>query len=813
MEAAISRGVCRTLAVGTAIGFAGFFAGVCSAQEGESELIGERRSRSTSAQANAASGPAPTPAGIEDIVVTARRSSESAQRVPIAMTALSAQTLEDLSIRDVLEIQKVTPGLFVSSAEVSGRAKLTIRGQSETDDKITADGSVGVYIDGANYGGGQYGLRSSLLDVERIEVLKGPQGTLFGKNTTGGALNITTRHPTYEWGGYVDLLYGSYNNAQALVAANVPVAEDRLALRFVGQVITREGYYREAFNRASNVDNTLTGRIQLRADPSDNVSILLSGEYVQARNTEAHIVLTNDSLLASSSATLFLGTAATELGLNPASAADRMKAYSVWRGYYDAYQDRSSRRGYSDTLQPRDDVDMHSLSANISVDIGALTAKSITSYRHLSRHFNLDGDGTPFDFIYQRSATKSDYVGQEFQLIESDGAGLDWQAGLFFDRKTGTEYTASDIAIFTNPARSVISEVDVKNSSWAAYAQAVYHLGPQLRVTGGLRYTRDRREMDAKNRRDLAVAVPPLPAGGASRCNLLAPAAGGPTFPACSYEVTAKFNRYTWLASVDWRPVDRVMLYGTVSTGYRSGGFSIPGSDQYATIAARDAAFTPYKPETVTNYEVGFKSDLLDRRLRLNGSLFYQDYRDIQQRIRDSVNGLLVTLIRNAARARIYGGELEITARPTTQLTLGGSLSYLNARFKEYRALDAAGNLLDLTGQPFAAPEWTFSGSVDYEVPLRDGSLGLHLNYAWTDDVVHAPGTPDVASVTQRAYGLLDGRVSWSIDSQDLEISVFGKNLTDKRYFSSLVNVQSSGFNFGFAAAPRTFGIQARKTF
>ena len=739
----------------------------------------------------------------DEIIVTARRTAESQQKVPIAITTLTAQDLIDNNVRDVVDIQSISPGLTVSTTNSSGRAKLTIRGQSEADDKLTADRSVGVYIDGVSFER-QYGLRASLIDIAQIEVLRGPQGTLFGRNTTGGALNIITQHPTYEWGGYVDLVYGSYNNAQALAVINAPLIDDKLSLRAVGQVISREGYYTEFDGHDSNDDNTMNGRVLLRADPTENISILLSGDYVRIRNTDVHFNLLTDNMIP---ARLGLLSIAAELGVS------FNQAYEAWRVFYDAQQ-RDIRLGFGDPPDRKDDLDHYGFSANIEVELGGTTISSITSYRNLSRATNLDLDATPFDLIVQRGTTDAEYVSQEIQLSSSqDGFGLDWQAGLFFHRETGNEFSAADNLFFINRNRSAVTENDVVNSSRAAYAQAVYNLSPQLRATGGIRYTEDTRKIDAMNRIDLTIALPPLPPGGVSRCNLLAPALGGPVFPNCTYRAEADFNKITWLLGADWRPVEEIMVYGSVSTGYRAGGFTPSGGDVINSVAALDAAFTPYRPETVTNYELGVKSDVLDRRLRLNGSFFYQDYKDVQKRIRDSVNNVFVTLIRNAASATLYGGELELTARPIRGLTLDANAAYLHAEYNDYFALDASGNLLDLTSEPFEAPEWTFNLGASYEIPLMDGAIGLHANYGWMSSVNLAPGTPDAAGVTQPSYGLLDGRINWHVDSQDLDVALFAKNLTDVRYIADAANVTSVGWNFGFPGAPRTLGIQFRKSF
>lgn len=785
----------RALMITTALGL-GFIPGLAFSQ-----------SATVSSNTNAQNG------GLDEVVVTARRSSERAQDVPIPITTVTAQDIQDLAIRDVVDVQRVTPGLFVSTVQVAGRAKLTIRGQAEVDDKLTADRSVGVYVDGVSLEH-QYGLRASMVDVAQVEVLRGPQGTLFGRNTTGGALNITTNHPVYEEEGYFDGVYGSYNNVQLLGVVNAPLIDDKLALRIVGQRISREGFWQEADGHDSVTDNSWNARVLLRADPTENVSILLSGSYLRQRNGDPHLVLTNDSMLANANtATGALGSIARYLGLNNASATDRQTAYNAWRVYYDNYQTGGYDRGYSAARDPHDDLDLYGASLNVSVDFWGATLRSITSLRRLSREYQIDLDATPFDLFISRQFTRAENFSQELQLSSIDGEGLDWQAGVFYNREFGNEFGASDTFLNVNSGRSGITQNSLVNMSRAIYAQGVLNVSPTFRVTAGARYTEDHREINNQNRIDLSLAILPLPAGGASRCGDLAPALGGPVFPNCNYRVGADFSKTNWLLGVDWRPAENFMVYGSVSTGYRSGGFTVPGTGVLATVAARDAAFTPYLPEELTNYEIGFKSDLFDRRLRVNASLFNQDYKNVQQRIRDQVNGLLVTLVRNAAAATLYGGEIELTAAPTDRLTLNAGISYLNASFDEFLARDAAGNLLDLTSQPFAAPELSYNLGAEYEIPLSNGALRFVGNYAWVDDVNNAPGTPDAASVTTQAHGLLDGRIAWTIDSADLEISLFGKNLTDEYYWATALNTQSAGWNLGIPGDPRTFGIQLRKGF
>ncbi|MBV9881697.1 MAG: TonB-dependent receptor [Sphingomonadaceae bacterium] len=826
---------CRALMTTTALGFALALPQAAFAQQAGTSPTAGPQSGPGAAPTSAVSAQSPSAApatarsvptgGNEDIIVTARRSAESQQRVPIAITTVTAQGLRDQSVRDIIEIQRVTPGLFISSQGQGARARLTIRGQYEADNRLTTDSSVGVYVDGVNWTR-NYGLRSSLIDIAQIEVLRGPQGTLFGRNTTGGAINITTQHPTYELGGYVDLLYGSYDNRQALAALNVPLVADRLALRVAGQIIRRDGFSQDRTGAPSGDDHTDSARALLRADPIDTVHILLSADYVRQRNHGSNVIITNDSMLANANtASGALGEIAAELGLNRNLAADRLTAYNAWRVYYDAFRNGAFFTNYGRPFAPypfADNITHYGFSGDVLVNIGQVNVRSITAYRRLIKYFVMELDGTPFYTLTGSPVTTHQRnFSQELQVSSIDGRGLDWQFGAYYNRETGNEFINNNNNAFVNVNRATVTDADVRNTSKAIYAQAVYNFAPNFRMTLGGRYSWDTRYLNSHNRLDPTLAAPPLLAFTPGRCNLLNPTLGGPVYPNCSYALSTSSHRPTWLVSADWRPVPEIMLYTSVSRGYRAGGFTATGSSAVQpSVAALQAAYTPFQPETVTNYEAGFKSDLLGRRLRVNFSAYYQDYTNIQRQVRDVVNGLFVTLIRNAASATIYGGELEIVARPTNELTLNANAAYTHARYDRYQTLDGAGNPIDLTAQPFAAPKWTYNLGATYQIPLPDGSVRLNANWAWTGTVNFAPGTPGVAltaydpsSLTQRGHGLLDARITWSIASWGLDISLFGKNLANSRYWNAATNAQGNGWNIAFPGDPRMLGVELRKTF
>lgn len=764
--------------------------------------------------------PADRVSQIEDVVVTARRSSERQQDVPIPVTTLGAQALADLSVRDVTDLQRAAPNLYITSSGVSGKARLYLRGQGEVDDKLTGDRSVGVYFNGVS-NEHSYGLTAALVDIAQVEVLRGPQGTLFGRNTTGGALNITTNQPDYNGlSGDLSLLHGSYNKNQAIGAVTIPLIDDKLSVRLVGEGVLRDGYYNEANGSESGSEETVFGRLIVRADPAENVNILLQADATRIRTGAGHGVLAGNFL--------FPGTANynavtdqinSELGV-PVTAANRASAYDRYLAIYNAFQ-ADPRQGFSDVANPIDNIDQWGASSTITVDLNDyLTAKSITAFRHVERSVSTDLDLTPFRLVETVQNSDDDVFSQEFQLSAIDGAGFDWQAGAFYSRDTGSEFQGTtQVPNIPGAASYAIIATDVENVSKAVYAQGVYNFASHFRVTGGLRYTSDSKWINAHNRRDATGAIPArtgTPQPFSARCNLLAPAAGGPVYPDCNREARADFHKLTYLLSADWRPTDDLMLYATVTTGYRSGGFSQPASTSpIATAAAEAAAFVPYRPEVVTNYEIGVKSDWFSRRLRVNASLYSQDYEDIQVKFRNLSSGQLVNQINNAESATLYGGELEVIGEPIDRLIISGSLGYTHAEFDKFTAYDAAGVAFDASAQEFSVPKLTYNLSAAYEVPVAVGALRFFANYSWRDDVLFVPDftptTPVQESRRQPSYGLIDAKVSLHLDASNVEVSVFAKNLGDKVYYQ---NIAPTGlWDLGTLGDPRTYGLEVKLAF
>ncbi|MBL8652450.1 MAG: TonB-dependent receptor [Sphingopyxis sp.] len=764
----------------------------------------------TTAAAQETPAPAPTEAdtaqgGIEDIVVTARRTSEAAQTIPIAITAFGAQQLADANVVGIADIAKQTPNFFVqtSSADPTG-VLLTIRGQSQQDSILTIESPIGVYVDGVNYIRSS-NLESALFDTERVEVLRGPQGTLFGKNTTGGAINITTRQPDLTAiGGYVQASGATHDRYAVGAVFNLPVVTDTLGLRFVGRW-TDYGSL-----GVNGLGNGIGGRDQIafRANtlftPNDSVSWAISADYTRTKGdgpvSKLAFVSPFPSLLPGTPnpAPALVDIAIRQGILNPALLADPVangpaigaalaRAQALFaslvdrRGFYD--NDATGLQGvYART---------YGVSSNLAVELTPdLSFRSISGARWLKRWLDVDLDSSPYTLLEASLASRAKNLSQEFQFAGNFGERLDWIVGAYFNEETGRD-TSRAVALGTiNPANPNFTDGFVKNSSWAVFGQFNYDLTDTLRFTGGLRWTEESKQLRSFNRSTPGGAV----------CNIPPALQLGGT---CQAVFRDGFSDYSYLASVDWTPRTGLLFYARTARSFKGGGQNLRGTGSADSFAA-------FAPETVTDYEVGTKLDLLGRRLRINAAIFQANYSDIQRTIVQAApGGAIVSLVTNAARARIRGGELEVTAIPVEGLTLSGSVGVNDAKYLDFT--DVTG---DRSNEPFQFPKYSYRLGATYAAPLDFGELRLAVDWTWRSKTQLVGSAIYRDSLNQPAYGLLGARLSLDIESIGSEVAIFATNLTNKRYAVSAVQFDNSlGFNSLYAGEPRVIGVQLTTRF
>lgn len=760
----------------------------------------------TGALAQEAAPPADTEAaqgGIEDIVVTARRTSEAAQTIPVAITAFGSQQLSDANVEGIADIAKQTPNFFVqtSSADPTG-VLLTIRGQSQQDSILTIESPIGVYVDGVNYIRSS-NLETALFDTERVEVLRGPQGTLFGKNTTGGAINITTRQPDLSGvGGYVQASGATHDRYDVGAVLNLPLMTDKLGVRLMGRWLDYGSL------GVNGLGDGIGGREQIafRANTlfeTDSVSWAISADYTRTKGDAPVSKLAFVSPFPSPApgtpnpAPALIDIAISQGILNPALLADPVangaaigaalaQAQALFaslidrQGFYD--NDATGLQGtYART---------YGVSSNLAVELTpTLSFRSISAARWLKRSLDVDLDASPYPLLEASLASRAKNLSQEFQFA-GDRARLDWIVGAYFNEETGRD-TSSATALGTiNPANPNFTDGFVKNSSWAVFGQFNYDLTDTLRFTGGLRWTEESKELRSFNRSTPGGAV----------CNIPPALQLGGT---CQARFKDSFSDYSYLASLDWTPQNGLLFYARTARSFKGGGQNLRGTGTADSFAA-------FAPETVTDYEVGTKLDLLDRRLRINAAIFQANYKDIQRTIVQAApGGAIVSLVTNAARARIRGGELEVTAIPLEGLTLSGSVGVNDAKYLDFT--DVTG---DRSGEPFQFPKYSYRLGATYAAPLDFGNLRLSVDWNWRSKTQLVGSAIYRDSLSQPAYGLLGARAALTVDSIGTEIAVFATNLTNKRYAVSAVQFDNSlGFNTLYAGEPRVIGLQLTTRF
>jgi iron complex outermembrane receptor protein len=684
--------------------------------------------------------------GIEQIIVTAQKREESLQDTPLSIVALTSKDIEQKGISNVQDLQTLVPNLQMTAhPNGSSTALISIRGIGITDDQITQDPGTAVYIDGVYLARSQ-GLAMDVAELARIEVLRGPQGTLYGRNAKSGAINFITLEPKLgEFQFKEQVNFGSRDLMSSRTMLNVPLGDTFAA---------RLGYYR--MKQDGYVDNRGTGssrwgdrnREAWRADvlwrPSDKFELRYAYDRSEIDDTPAFIV----------SAPLY-----------PAMAR-RPKEGST------AVKD----------LNPNDITTQgHSLTAKLDL-ADWLTVKSITAYRKINNFQNenfLAGVLGPLPLFRNASTIKQHQWSEELQLIgQTPDKSLEYIVGLYYFSEKGR--LDSGTVTIQAPTTESLNSSTIDNKAYAVFGQATWNtLDQRLHLTAGARWSRDEREATlARANRNLTTGAvvldPAVGAGKKTYSNF------SPTFT-IAYDVT-----------------DDINVFARWARGYKTGG--------YNTRASSIARFNEgFGEETLTSIEGGIKSEFWDHRVRLNLTAFRGKYRDIQLNIQsDPTNPRLVDVL-NAGRATIQGIEFEGLIRPMRGLTIGANYAYLDAKYNE--VLDAAGNNL-ANRYRFLSPRNSYGFDLSYTTPDTGiGRFTLSGNYSWQNRKYASTSDP---SLIIPNYGLLNGRIALSDipGVKGLRVALWAKNLTDKEYYVSQFQL-GSGIQGAIFGEPRTVGVEA----
>jgi iron complex outermembrane receptor protein len=715
--------------------------------------------------------------GIEEVVVTARKREERLQNVPISITAFSGKGLALRSFTDLSQIADATPNMqFTVGSSAAGNgneANVFIRGIGQRDGQITSDAGVGIYVDGVYLARAQGGVLD-LLDIERIEVLRGPQGTLFGKNTIGGAINIITSLPGEEFGGKMQATMGRFHRVDIDGIVNFPLVENRLFAKLAFASRDRDGYIKRVLTgeRDSN-QNRQTVRGALRWLASENIEAVFRADYTRQRER---------------------GIGYTPLSI-PGSFLTALWNIATGDTFDSRWVPDDPYKTFA-TGQSINNSDTWGMSLTLDWDLEWGRVRSITAYRNISFKYVSDADGSPVPLSdNDPSLVNGDQFSQEIQLSGlSFGNRLTWLAGLYYFTETPVQADANRIArgLFEaleaapglllgpfggagNPANAwldIMADTVTResNDTYSAFFQGTFSVTQKLSLTAGARYNYEKKNYSFTQ-----------------------------VYPRTGETVLDLTRQNSWSSftprfEIGYQVTPDHLLYATVSRGFKMGGFNPNPSSA--------SAAEPYDEEFVWSYEAGFKTQWFRDRLRLNGSLFLNDYSNIQlltTRL-DPAIGMLV-LVKNGGNARIKGFELELTARPTTGLDFSASVGYLNAKYTKLREGTFITKDMDLP----QAPKWTVNLSGQYAAPLANaGTLTMRVDYQYVDDFISDPENNPITR--QKGFSTVNARLSYSPPSGNWQASLFGTNLTNVAALSNAFFSRGGGEGIGIFRAPREWG-------
>jgi len=743
-------------------------------------------SADTSPAASTANATADQDVAGNDIVVTARRTSERLQDVPVAVTAFGGAALATRNVDTLDQIAKYTPNIrFDGAAALSGgnyNATVFIRGVGQNDFAIFSDPGVGFYVDDVYYARSIGGVMDAV-DIDSVQVLRGPQGTLFGKNTIGGAVLINTAQPDLNTTtGRVEATYGRFDRIDAKGAINIPIVSDVAALRISGASLNRDGYVKRLLDGETQGDRSAQMvRAKLRIRPNPALTIDLGADYTRARETSAP-----SDLLAVGNAPGVTGIpflvnynrfVAPTLGIVAPNGQHTLNPSFITASPFETWAG-----GPNDN-----DLDLWGVQGTVAYDLGSATLKSITAYRDLKAYFTRDGDNTPFVF---RQTTNRDKQWQFSQELQLTGKALDdrlsYVVGAYYFKEKASDIATADLAIGLQPplapppfTPAVFIQNYTDNRSYAAYGQLDYEIVPRLSVTVGGRYTSDKKIFTSINTRQ--------------RDNV----------KFVDVTKSASFKKFTPRLGLNYKANEDLLLYGSFSRGFKQGGFN-------GRPLANAGEVTQYAPETLDTYEAGVKAQWLDGALTTNLALFHSIYNDIQL----TVNQTPTNFVANAAKGKIDGFELETVMRPARWFTFNAAVGYLDTRYTAVGQGLGPTQILPITlaSHFVKAPKWTVTTGAEVSHEFANGGkMAFRADLSSYSRIYHDVANSPLA--TDDGYSLLNARLSYTLPGQAIQLSVFGTNLTNALY---LVSGNVSGA-FGLAEAsygrPREWGISASYRF
>lgn len=724
---------------------------------------------------------------IEEVTVTAQKREESLQEVPIAITAFSGEVLREDGVVTLHDISEKTPNMVFSAFSV-GQPEIAIRGIGTKEDGAAASDSTVVSVDDI-YIAARTAQVFDIFDLERIEVLRGPQGTLYGKNSIGGSINFVTAKPTADTQIRVAQTIGDFGrfDTGGLITGGL---SDNLAGKFSFSRRKFDGYLDNLlFDERWGEADTLAMRAQLMWTAADKVDVLFGADY-----SDDEIGATNREPIGSTGPLHDCGCVSDPVAVNEALG-----------GAGDGQSTLAETEGFTDRQ-------VFGINAKVMWDIGNMEFVSITSYRESDFDWLEDSEGLPpsppidltgasgsplpgltappeegFSFDVNDSAIEeTEQFTQEFRLTGQNARGMMWVAGLFYSKEDIKRSERFAFTALGGPGFDQLSDYQANQendaTSWAVYGQATYPVTERMNLTGGLRYSYDEKKILVSNVRFSGIPL------------LLQ--AFDPT--------TAKedWNNVSGRLALDYNINDDVMVYGSISSGFKSGGFTGAASTQ-------ERATTPFDEETAISYEIGLKGLWANSRLQTNMAAFFTDYDDLQvTRFFQPEGGTFGEFItENAGKAEIKGFELEVVGLLTDNFEVGGSFAYLDAEYTEFFGTPSVTGTGDFSGNVMRqAPEYSFYVYARYTFTLQNASqISAKVDYAYQDDMFFDPNNNPITIAP--SYDLWNARLAWTSASARWEVAGWIKNIGDEDYIHHTFSQRGSRIAFGRFGPPRHYGV------
>jgi iron complex outermembrane receptor protein len=733
-----------------------------------------------------AAEPASAPAGaaaLETIVVTAQKRSEDVQKVPITIQSYNTRAIESLGIRSSSDLGAVTPNVSIAlPSGAAGQPVITIRGIGLNDFNSNNAGPNGVYVDEV-YISAPGSQTFQIFDLERIEVLKGPQGTLYGRNTSGGAINFISAKPSAETTADLKLGISSWRSTRVEGALGGALGDSVNArLAFIKN--DSKGYFRNAANgQRENGADDYALRGQLAYAPAEGFSLLANvhGGQVDTRpNVYRHI-----------------GT------LDPASGAACSAAEALGGRCVDAFGYGTPQDFYSGAFNRQEKLRVSNLGGSLRVEasLAGLSWTSITAFERNTKFHPEDTDAGPSRLVEVNYGVRSNTFTQELRAAQDSGP-VRWVAGLYHLQETLRQDQPVQAfldfdAIYGAGAGNGLAQIAYTRNRQTTRSQALFGQGDyvwtdMLKLTLGGRYTTETKRFDT---------------AASSQVQSTGIDAFGPVTPLWTFGESTRSAKASGRLALSYAAGERLNLYGSVASGFKSGGFN--GGFLSADPTEARAQLGPVKPENVTAYELGLKSELFERRLQLNVAVFYNDYQDMQvfNQIPPVVpGGFNLQILTNAPKAHTTGVDLQLLAKPTSELTATLNLGLLSTRIDRWDSNNGTGSAVNFTGNRLPlAPRTSLQAVLDYRRAVGGGEWSLQFDASY-----RARQYFDVANdplITQDAYWLANARTSYTFGDGRYEAALFVRNLFDKQYLVGGINLSNPfGLVQQVVGTPRAFG-------